>query len=60
MSDDTPRNNVLIFIRPKVEAVLEAWELSALEEGVEVLDRHMRDVASGQIEELEGRHARKR
>lgn len=56
MSDEAPRNNVLIFIRPKVEMALAAWELGALDDGIEALDRHMDAVASGRIEELEGRN----
>lgn len=55
MSDDIPRNNVLPFVHPEPPGPLEPWELDALDEGNEALDRHLEAVTAGRVQDLDGR-----
>lgn len=54
MPNETLHDNVLPFVRPLRDAVLAKWELDALDEGMENLDRHMEAISSGSIEDLDG------
>ncbi len=52
---DIPGNNVIPFNRPDTACALEPWELAALDDGNDTLDRHLEAVSAGRVQDLDGR-----